>query len=292
MVPEAVERRIKRIENIATLPHVANRILEMTQRETSSMRQIAQVIEQDPSITAKLLKIANSPIWGYPGRVDSLQRALVLLGLKQVTSIVVSIGLYSTFARLSPNPHFNREKFWLHSVGTSQIARALTKMLHLQFHGEEFVTALIHDLGKIILDQFFNKEFQQILQQAHHYKQPILHWEKAILGTTHAEIGAWVLQKWNFPPHIIQAVQFHHTPNRATRSNLLTAIIRLSEILCETWGIGFDEDVTNINLQEDSSWIILNESTQRMHQLDIERFLFQMEKQMNQARMFIQIIEA
>ncbi len=292
MLPTTIAQRLSRIDNIATLPHVATEILSMIRNSNTSMRQIARVIEQDPSITAKLLKIANSPFWGFPGRVDNLQRALVLLGLKQVSNIVIGVSLYTTFVKLAPNPEFDREKFWLHSIGTSQIARNLAKQIGLNFHGEEFVASILHDIGKIILDQFFADVFTEILKKAHMNDDSVITWEQKMLGCTHADIGAWLLSHWNFPPSIAAAVHFHHYPERAPTYKDLVSVVRLSDIFCEMWGIGFDDDIKTFSPSDDAAWRILKQHTRALNDLDFERFLFQIDKEMDKARMFIEIAKS
>ncbi len=292
MLPTKIAQRLSRVDNIATLPHVATEILSIIRRQNTTMRQIARVIEQDPSITAKLLRIANSPMWGFSGRVDNLQRALVLLGLKQVSHIVIGVSLYTTFVKLAPNPEFDREKFWLHSIGTSQIARNLARQIGLNFHGEEFVASILHDIGKIVLDQFFSREFVEILKKAHSHGDSVLMWERRILGCTHAEIGAWLLSHWNFPSSIAAAVHFHHSPEQAPTHKSLVSIVRLSDILCEMWGIGFDDDIRAFSPNDDTAWKILNQHSDALNQLDVERFLFQIDKEMDKARMFIEIAES
>ncbi len=287
---EQIQSRISGIENIATLPHVATEILSILQNQNASMRQIADVIEKDPSITAKILKISNSPIWGFSGRIDNLQRALVLLGLKQVSNIVIAVSMYTTFNKLKPNPEFDREKFWLHSIGTSQIAKSLAQKLGLNFHGEEFVASLIHDIGKIILDQFFTDTFVQILKESHEQGIPSLELEKQFLGATHAQVGAWLLERWKFPHSIIRAVGYHHNPIAVDANKDLVATIRLADVMCELWGIGFDEDIKAVDLYSDSGWRILKQFAPQIIHLDVERFLFEVDREIEKAKMFIELV--
>ncbi len=285
-----IRAKISQIENIATLPHVATEILSILRNQNASMKQIAEIIEKDPSITAKILKISNSPLWGFTGRIDNLHRALVLLGLKQVSNIVIAVSMYTTFNKLKPNPEFDREKFWLHSIGTSQIARSLAQKLGLNFHGEEFVASLIHDIGKIILDQFFTETFVQILQESHEQKKPSLELEKQHLGLTHAQIGAMLLEQWQFPQSIIRAVGFHHNPVAVDSNKDMVATIRLADVMCELWGIGFDEDIQSVDLYSDAGWRTLKQFAPRLAQLDVERFLFEVDKEIEKAKMFIDFV--
>lgn len=290
VIATEIQHKINRIENIATLPTIATEILNMMRNTQASMRAIARIIEKDPSITTKILKVSNSPLWGFTGRVENVQRALVLLGLKQVTNIVIAVSLYSTFARLKPNPYFDREKFWLHSVGTGQIARSFSKKIKLNFQGEEFVASLIHDIGKMILDQFFPDVFEEIFKISRQSGQSIISLEKNFLGCTHAEIGAWLLEKWHFPPAIVTAVQYHHDPRRASQNADLASVVHISEILCELWGIGFDEDVKSVCLEDDPAWSILREKSPTLKGMDVERFTFELGKEMENAQLFIQLI--
>jgi len=286
-----IKNKLSQIENIATLPHIAAEILDLMRNNQASMREIARVIERDPSITLKIIKVANSPLWGFAGQIDNVQRALVLLGLRKVTNIVIAVSLYSTFAKLKPNPYFDRNKFWLHSVGTGQIARVFTERLYLNFQGEEFIAALVHDIGKVILDQFFPDEFQRIIKIAHENGKELIKIEKQELGCTHAQVGSWLMQRWNLPETIIQAVEFHHHPQNAPQAKELAAIVNISEILCELWGIGFDEDVKAVSLTDLEAWSILKRVNGKIRELDIERFTFELNKEMEKAQVFIELLK-
>ncbi len=290
-LPEEVKRRVSKIESLATLPSIATEILEVLRSSRSGMREIARLVERDPSITAKILKVANSPLWGFQGRVDNVQRALILLGLKQVTNIVIAVSLYSSFSRLKPNPYFDREKFWLHSAGTGQIARAFTKKLGVYFNGEEFVAALIHDVGKMVFDQFFSSEFQEILSLARSNGKRIYDLEQSKLGCTHADVGSWLLAKWNFPDAIVNAVRYHHKPQNAPQHRDLAAIIHLSELFCEMWGIGFDEDIKQVCLEDNTGWHILRSSYPKLKEIDVERFTFELNLEIEKAQLFIELIK-
>ena len=290
LIPEKLAKKLQSVDSVATLPNIATEVLDMMRKDTATMRDIALVIEQDPSITAKILKVANSPLWGYSGRVDNVKRALILLGLKQVSNIVIAISLYSTFAKLKPNPYFDREKFWLHSVGTAQIARKFTAEIGLNFHGEEFVGGLLHDLGKMLLDQFWGELFQKIIKESLDTSQPVVAVEKKHLGTTHAEIGAYLLKLWNFPTSIVNVLQYHHTPQLSNGYQELVGVIHISEILCELWGIGFDEDITSTCLQDAPSWRTLQKRSPKMQHFDLERFLFELSTEMENAKLFLNIV--
>ncbi len=291
VLPAEVKRKVTHVENIATLPSIAIEILEIIRNDQAGMKEIAKVIEKDPSVTTKILKVSNSPLWGFPGRVDSVHRSIVLLGLKQVLNIVIAVSLYSTFTKLKPNPYFDREKFWLHSSGTGQIARTLSKKLNLSFQGEEFVAALIHDLGKLVFDQFLNTQFQQILQYARESGKQVFIVEKEVLGCNHADVAGWLLKKWHFPESIVAAVTYHHNPQDAGNYKVLASVIHIADMLCEMWGVGFDEDLKKFCLYDDPAWRILKQFNPNLYKLDVEKFTFELIHEIEKAQLFIKLIK-
>ena len=290
VLPPEVQRKVSGIENLATIPSIAAEILESIQKSNSTMREIARIIEKDASITAKIIRVSNSPLWGFPGKIDNVQRSLVLLGLKQVTNIVIAVNLFSSFTKLKPNPFFDREKFWLHSAGNGQIARTLAKKLMLNFHGEEFVSALIQDIGKLVLYQAFGEKFKNITLFAKETGRTILDVEKEVLGCSHADIGGWLLERWNFPDTISTAVAFHHCPDKAPDHKVLTSVIYISDVLCEMWGVGFDGDIKKFCLHDDPAWKILKLYHPNVLNVDIEKFTFELKSEIEKAMLFIQLI--
>ncbi len=289
-LPPEVHRKVNRIESLATLPNIAAEILDLIRSPASNMREIARVIEKDPSVTSKIIKVSNSPLWGFSGRIDNVQRALILLGLKQVSNIVIAVSLYSTFAKLKPNPDFDREKFWLHSAGTGQIARTFSRKLALNYHGEDFVAALIHDIGKMVLDQFFSNKFRYILSKSKEMGRPVIELEREELGCTHADVGGWLLEHWNFPASIHSSVRFHHCPEQATTARDLAAVVHLSDSLCELWGVGFDHDLQKFSIKDNAAWKILSEFHPGLYELDMEKFTFELNSEMEKAQLFIDLI--
>jgi len=163
--------------------------------------------------------------------------------------------------------------------------------LYLNFQGEEFIAALVHDIGKVILDQFFPDQFQKIIKIAHENGTELIKIEKQELGCTHAQVGSWLMQRWNLPETIIQAVEFHHDPQNAPQAKELAAIVNISEILCELWGIGFDEDVRAVSLTDLEAWSILKRVNGKIREMDLERFTFELSKEMEKAQVFIELLK-
>ncbi|RMD93076.1 MAG: HDOD domain-containing protein, partial [Calditrichaeota bacterium] len=137
---------------------------------------------------------------------------------------------------------------------------------------------------------FFTDTFVQILQESHAQKKPSLELEKHHLGITHAQIGAMLLEHWKFPQSIVRAVGYHHNPIAVDSNKDLVATIRLADVMCELWGIGFDEDIQAVDLYSDAGWKTLKSFTPKLIGLDVERFLFEVDKEIEKAKMFIEFV--
>ncbi|MCK5077831.1 MAG: HDOD domain-containing protein [Calditrichia bacterium] len=291
MKQEIIEQ-LEKIENIATIPGNAFQIIQLINDPDSSLNAISKLIEQDMSLTTKILKIANSPFIGYISKVDTVQRALTILGLNQVKNMVLAIALYSAFVNFKETENFSREKFWQHSFGTGQIARTFANKLNIHMRGEEFVGGVIHDVGKIIIDQYFPEKFEEILKYSKDNQMPLIESEQKILGADHMEIGGWILKKWQFPENLISVVSYHHNPSKSEKHQELVSIIQISEVFCELWGVGFDDDVKTCVIEELEGWKILQNLISRLKGLDIEMFTMELYQEMSKALEFFKIAQS
>jgi putative nucleotidyltransferase with HDIG domain len=284
--------KLQNVTNLATIPANAMKIIQTINNPDASIKEISALIERDVPLTTKILKIANSPFVGFAGEVATIQRALTVLGLSQVKNIILAIALYSAFINYENTEYFDREKFWHHSFGTGQIAKHLAERMKFRFQGEEFVGGTIHDIGKIILDQYFPEEFRKILEYSRENSIPLIESEVKILGASHEELGAWLLEKWQFPGNLVEVVRFHHEPENSTEARSLVAMIQISEILCELWGIGFDGDVVSCVLEDLSGWKILQEENAHVQELDLEKLTMEIYKDIEAAGEFLEIAKS
>nr|MBF0222889.1 HDOD domain-containing protein [Desulfobulbaceae bacterium] len=207
-----IDEIVRKIEQIPTLPIVSKKIMELLHNDDTPLSKIAELIEQDLSIATRILKIANSPFYGTLNTVTSITHALTILGLTEVKGILSAISIQNFFPPEQEDSIFSREKFWQHSVICSQIAKFLARHFSIPDDGSLFLSGLIHDMGKVIFDVYFNKEFTQIVDYVATRKVSFSKAEKKILGVTHYQVAATVLQQWRIPNKIINQVFYHHAP--------------------------------------------------------------------------------
>lgn len=286
---EQIKQRIERIGDLPTLPAVVSKVLELAHDLASSMGDIGSVIQNDVSLSMKVLKIANSPFYALRHRVGTVERALIVLGMEEVVHLVMAVSVFQAFPDLPGQATLDREQFWDHSAGCGYIARLLARRLGLQFEGEEFVAGLVHDVGKIVLDQYFHDGSVTVLELVQNRHTPMLKAERLVLGATHPEIGEWLLRRWRLPEALIDSVRYHHEPEEEEQRRSLVALVHMADLLCSVSGIGFGEDRGGFCLADSPAWGILAAEKPELEKLDIERLTFGLEDEIEHIREFVRL---
>ena len=242
MLDEQRQRRLKRITQsiigLPTLPTVITQLMTLIDSPKTSGRQVAQVISTDQALTAKILKLANSSFYGFPREISTVQHAVVILGFETVKSLGLSVSVLQRFSGPSDKTQFDCQGFWEHSIACGVSARLLAGKLRYRLPGEAFAAGILHDVGKLILSQYFPAEFAQVIERMRTDDIYIGKAEELVLGLTHSEVGSWLAEKWNLPGKLVDAIAYHHTPGRLTRNAELPALIHLADFLCRRDGIG------------------------------------------------------
>lgn len=229
----ALKERAERIRELSTLPSVILRILEVMNNPMADARDVEREIIEDPVITAKVLKVANSPYYGANRDISSISQAVVLMGFAEVQNIAFSVSIFSRFAE--PTRMFDRRQFWEHCFATAAAAEALQRRVNAQTN-DGFVAGLLHDIGRIVLDQYFPNEFQESVAMAEAQEISLLEAERKVLGVTHGDIGYWVTEKWNLPPMLTDSILFHHSPFSCRESYVLTSIVHVADVISKAFG--------------------------------------------------------
>lgn len=223
---ESLYRKLNKIENLPTLPQIAIAINAMIESGDSSIDEISHVIEKDPAITLKVLRLANSAFYGMQEKVYSISDAIILLGLSNIKHIVTSISVVKAFPNSMDN--FSMIDFWRHSVNVAVVSRKLAENLHCNTE-KTFLSGLLHDVGKIILYKNFPSYFEKVSARAR--KERISFFNAERKEISHAEIGAFMADKWNLPAQIGAAIRHHHAPIPNDSCFTTAAIVRISSVI-------------------------------------------------------------
>ena len=285
-----IREAITRAGDLPTLPQVAVEVSRLAFNPVTAMGDLVRVIRNDLSLTAKILRVANSAFYGMSRHVESLNAALVLLGMRELIHLVTCISVFRAFPTKPGQPTFDRKAFWIHSAGCGEIARSLTHRLKPRLNSTEFTAGLLHDLGKIVLDQYFHDDFMEALRLSYAEGLSMVEAEERVLGVNHAEIGLWLAGMWNLPTVICDAITYHHTPAKAPReSGSLVAIIHLANNLCKHAGIGFSGNKIDEEITDGAAWEILVQMNPEIIRLDFKQFVLEIEDNIARAREFVNI---
>jgi len=239
---EKIKRITKKISTLPTLPIIVSQIIDLVSNPRTPVQDLTRIISIDQSLTTRILKIVNSAYYGFPQQISTINHALVILGFNEIRNIAFTISVLESFSDSNNHGSFDREKFWQHSLGCALGAKMLAKILRYRVSSEVFIAGLIHDIGKIIFDQYAHKLFIEALKKAELENISIYEAEKKVIGIAHTDIGKWLAKQWNLPQKIEEAIELHHAPDKTLINPQITAIVHLSDILTKMNSVGFSGD--------------------------------------------------
>jgi len=224
---ESLKKIVAQIESLPSLPAIYSEILDEMHSEDPSIKKIGDIIAKDPSMTAKILQVVNSVFFGLSRKISSTQEAVMLLGLNTIKSLVLSVKIFAEFSQKKFS-WFNMEQLFKHSMAVSTFAKTIiiNEKLGQDMINHSLMAGLLHDLGKLILATNFQETYQQVLTTAKGDVRDLWELEYQAFGTSHAEIGAYLMGLWSLETPIIEAIAFHHRPAYSMSENmgLLTAV--------------------------------------------------------------------
>ena len=221
------------IDSFPSMPGAGARMLALLQGQDTKVSEIEEILRYDPGLTANVLKLANSAYFGVPSKIGSLKQAVVLLGMKRLMQLVVVSCVSAVMDKSVAGYDLPAGDLWRHSIAVSIASEAMVKDKKKDGNIDVFTPALLHDIGKLVLGSFVSEELEAI-QQIAAKGVPFVVAENMVLGTDHAEIGARILERWNLPAEVINAVRWHHDPDSADASDMQMDVVYLANLLCQT----------------------------------------------------------
>ena len=217
---------------IATLPEVTMKIVEVVQDERSTAHDLHKIVRNDPALSARVLRVVNSAFYGLPGQIGSIDRAIMLLGLNAVKNIAIAASIGKMFKSSVVCDDFTGKDLWTHSVAVGATNKLITSAIGMALPDEAFLTGLIHDIGLVAVMQCHSEDIRKIVDLAKS-GVPYRKAEEKIIGANHQEIGAALTAKWKFPRSFQFVAGFHHEPTElAPEKRTLSVITHISDILC------------------------------------------------------------
>jgi HD-like signal output (HDOD) protein len=285
--------RLLETQEFATLPPVAARVLHLLEYENVDIRDISRVIETDASLTLKLLRVANSPLYATRSEVNTVHQAIINLGLNRLTNIVLGVSIFSKFLlasqQVSPK---TIEKFWFHSSCAGMVAKSLAVKLKRFYKEYEFIGGLLHEIGKLAMIQFDSAKYLEVIKLVDKEGYEDIEAEKKIFEVTHYEVGEAIAKLWKLPAEMTEVIGNHHTPGNSQSFKELVSVVRFADLLAEVWDAGFYEGLKILDLQSSEPWQILTSLIPELTEMDLEAFTFELEQDFKNSILFLDLISS
>lgn len=244
MNKEEFVKELGRIPDLPTLPVVAVKVNEMLQDRDVSIGTLSETIQKDQAMVSKILKLVNSAFYGFQSKIRTIPHAITILGFNTVRNAIVSVGVVGAFANRNLFDGFDIKDFWTHSISTAVVGKHLAEKSRLTSPDAVFVAGILHDIGKLVLAQYFTDLFAALWQEIHDKGVTFHEAEKVVLPARHAQIGGWLAKKWKLPPSLLGAITYHHGTGKTAFDPDLVLLVHSSDHIVNRYdgsnGNGFD----------------------------------------------------
>jgi HD-like signal output (HDOD) protein len=234
-----IRSMIQGLKGISTLPTIYAKVNELVSDPTSSANDLGRVISGDQGLTVRLLKLVNSPFFGFPGKIDSVSRAVAIIGIKQLRELTLATSLLSMFKEIGDNDSLKIEDFWKHSLGCGLASRILAIYRREENPESFFVAGLLHDIGRLVLLESYSDKYREIFTIVKDKNSLVYEAEMEALGFTHAAVAKELISSWDLPDSLKAAVGYHHDPQERRSYSSYADIVHVSDILVHACKIGY-----------------------------------------------------
>lgn len=242
VVEETIDRIISTVGELPAAPVIVTAAMRLTNDLQSNVTEIARVLSADQSLTAKVLKLANSPYYGRSSSVKTLHEAVMVLGFREVRSLVIATSAHEMYT--SERDNVSATKLWRHSLSSAIAARQIAKHIVYPAPDEAYVAALLHDVGKLVMLQQVPEWYLKIISEVEKRGCSFRSIEKRILRFDHCDIASVLLGEWSFPDEIIRAASKHHDPPSFRRDGVVPAahILNVANYMAKNLNVGFEDE--------------------------------------------------
>ena len=251
---------------LPTLPLVAYRVIEAVAQPDTSAEEVARILSLDPALTARTLRLANSEFYGFPRKVGSVDLAVVVLGSNTLRDLVLSASVFQTLGEGDAGGNEVMEGLWNHSLACGVAARCLAERCGYRLSSEAYAAGLLHDIGKVVLRQTDPERFQAVIAMVKEQGEAMEDAERGLFGSSHAEVGAWLAERWGLPADLVEAIACHHRPEAATRNRELAALVHVANSLTERAGLSWPKGVDTRPISA-SAWELVEVDERRREKI-------------------------
>jgi len=250
---------------LLSLPDIYIKINGLLDKPTTKSTDIADCISLDPALCAQMLRIANSTLYSFSTRIDTISRAITVIGMNGVRDLVLASSTIQMFSRLGNIP-LDVDAFWQHSVRTAVYSRVLASECNVIRTEPYFISGILHHIGRLLIATKIPEMSRQASMVPRAEGVSSSHVEEKLFGFNHATVGGILLRKWNLPLHVCDAVEYHHSPQTAQDSPMSAAIVHIASILAGG-GEKLSEQLSLDQEIADEAWEISSKTPQIIQEI-------------------------
>ncbi|MDH5357781.1 MAG: HDOD domain-containing protein [Gammaproteobacteria bacterium] len=236
-------------------PHTYSQLNELMHAPNSSVDDISAVINTDPALATRLLKVVNSPFYGFPSQINTISRAITIIGTRELTNLVLATSVMNSFKGI-PNNLMNMDEFWRHSLACAIAAKYLAQHCSQRTSEQFFIAGLLHNIGCLVIYQSVPELAKEAINSARFGHELIYKAEQRILGFDHTEVGQALVHAWRLPISLEEVVRFHHMPSKAQQFPVEVAIVHVADVMVSAAEFGHSGDQHVPSLDHDA-WELL-----------------------------------
>lgn len=241
---------------LVSSPTTYTKLTALLNDPKSGIDDISNVIHHDPALTTRLLKIVNSPYYGFPSQINTISRAITIVGTRELTHLVLATSVIRAFQGI-PADLIDMNTFWRHSLATAITAKYLAESLHFAQSEQYFIAGLLHNIGSLVLLQSMPELAREAINSAKFGHEVLYEAENRLLGFNHGEVGQALLEIWRLPPSLAQVVRYHHQPSLASQDQTVVDIVHIADILVSSVPFGHSGD-NHVPPLDPAAWQRLN----------------------------------
>lgn len=233
---------IAHVDALPPLPDTAVKLMSVVNEPSSTVEDIVEAIRYDQAVTSEVLKLCNSAYFGLSRQVTSLNDAMMFLGTVKVLQLVMAAHTNSMLSKEQAGYGLKPGVLWRHSVAVALASVEFAQRLKLTNVGLPYTAGLLHDIGKVVLNEYVAEEFTEIVRRVTEEKLTFIEAEQQVLGFSHEQVGAMLAEKWKLPDPIVRCIRYHHDPSLLDTPDHLVDAVYLANCVCLLLGLGLGED--------------------------------------------------
>jgi putative nucleotidyltransferase with HDIG domain len=278
MIEKFKEQVQETINFLPPIPAITADLLAVLDDDDADFKTLARLISRDPSMAMNVLKIANSTFYGLPNMVTTIEQAVLILGMREISSLCMSCGMTASLNPPKKVETLDLGQFWRHSIATAVIAKILCRKLNAGRWDNLYLSGLVHDVGMIILDRFKHEAYKEIVALTYAENISVMEAERRVTGACHDVVGGWLMEKWKFPQVLVDVASYHHRVADAAEPSLVpVALIALADQFARCKEYGFGGYWNGVIITETEAFQVLEKKNPEIAELDIVKFVWDLD---------------